>query len=1445
MARTSRFLILFALVASSVLFASSSLPAEVLAQRGDDTLNSCPVMVSDALQLLGDNCDGVERNGACYGYYDVNATFSGEVDPDIFSEPSDLAALSQITALRTAPVDLEENRWGIAVMEVQANVPNTLPGQSVIFLLMGDAEVQNAVEPASAFIPADPVSITLDRDVTARSQPTIDANEVGEIEAGATLAADALSEDGAWLRVVVNEQVAWVPMEVVAANRGLERLPTLTPASRTPMQSFYFTTGISNPQCNEAPNAVTVRSRRDMQIALTVNGVDVTIGSTITFRSIAEDEILITVQEGHLETNDGRRVQRNETINAITSPEGEVAVWGEIRPASSLERQIGAISFLGLSEVTPEAERTGHLLDYLGVASLPAFGGDSDLPEDAIMHEVQEGETLFSIASLYDTSLAEIIADNGLTGTDVSPGQQLLIAHPGSGYINYDNNTQVDSANAAPTNIAPDCSAFAARSPLNGLNRGVNAFYWTPLQNATSYQVRVRNLDEGTVVRFDTSGPQTALAGDVGETNTGDGTNFAWEVLALVDGEVACTSPRVTLPRSFEARDIDTGLALVPPQIISLPEPGAIAPVANCVIDHFDGTYTARFGYVSDNVTDYTIDIGTNNNFNGTANRGQPTVFGPGTHADVVRVRFNDGESVSWTLRSIDGSQSTATATADSAPCLDQPAPLAVTPIAECVIDHFDGTYTARFDSNNSNPGTVRVLSGADNRVSVRGVSVPVMIGAGINDAFEVKFNSSVTWTLRGPDGITRTATASPDTRRCADQPAPLPVNPVAECIIDHFDGTYTARFGYNNSNPGNVLILTGSGNIAGPEPQGTPPTMLSPGRVNAAVTVSFSASSLEATWTLRGPDGVSRTASVTTDAPRCADQPPPRPVTPATDCVIDHYDGTYTARFNVDNQNLGRVLVEGGNNTVAPNTTTPPTMLRRGRTNNAVNITFSDTATWTLRGPDGVSRSATASGDTPRCADQPPPDRPVIPQVECVIANYDLAGNITNYTARFGYFNDHTIPVSIGIGANNSLSNGSGGQPATFAPRRQNNVFSVDFTENVTWTLRGLDGVVRNATASPDTSRCADQPPRPLPGNLSPVLECVVENFDPLTGLTTGYTARFGYARGPATGILIAAGQRQPYSNFFAPGGNLGQPSTFGQGRAVDVFSVDFTQGNLVWHLNGRTATASTNSQRCADQPARPTPGSLAPVAECVIENYNEAGDITGYTARFGYTGAPEGGFSIAAGQVQPYNNQVIPGSNMGQPGFFNPGPVSNALSLNFTGGSVTWNLNGRSATLSADSPRCDDQPARPLPPLTPVAGTVTDLCDGTFVATFGYVNGSTGNPANVPVGAANSVTGGSGSPPTQFAPGTHNDVFRVRFSAGSTVTWTLRGGTASLNASQAANTCPTPTPEPTFTPEPTATPLPPQGDDPANIDVTEEPASPASDPNMTGSEETPEVEG
>jgi LysM repeat protein len=96
-----------------------------------------------ALAQLGDTCADLPRNTACYGNNALTATFVPQTAPVPFAEPADQIALASLETLTTAAYNPDLNEWGIAVMNIQANLPDTLPGQGVIMLAVGGMEVTN------------------------------------------------------------------------------------------------------------------------------------------------------------------------------------------------------------------------------------------------------------------------------------------------------------------------------------------------------------------------------------------------------------------------------------------------------------------------------------------------------------------------------------------------------------------------------------------------------------------------------------------------------------------------------------------------------------------------------------------------------------------------------------------------------------------------------------------------------------------------------------------------------------------------------------------------------------------------------------------------------------------------------------------------------------------------------------------------------------------------------------------------------------------------------------------------------------------------------------------------------------------------------------------------------------------------------------------------------
>lgn len=167
--------------------------------------------------------------------------------------------------------------------------------------------------------------------------------------------------------------------------------------------------------------------------------------------------------------------------------------------------------------------------------------------------------------------------------------------------------------------------------------------------------------------------------------------------------------------------------------------------------------------------------------------------------------------------------------------------------------------------------------------------------------------------------------------------------------------------------------------------------------------------------------------------------------------------DSHFTAYFSYKNENAQLVSIPVGSNNgfnPLPKDRGQPTHFEAGRQRFVFAVPFSGSnLIWTLKGPDGQSRTAIASRYSPRCAQPvPAPSQPVTPIVECVA---DLGSG--NFEARFGYNNPNALGVKIPVGSKNKFSPlpVNRGQVTTFAPGLHQNVFTVNFNgTDLRWTL-------------------------------------------------------------------------------------------------------------------------------------------------------------------------------------------------------------------------------------------------------------------------------------------------------------------------------------------------------------------------------------------------------
>lgn len=310
---------------------------------------SCAAIVTEALQAANSACSATSRNQVCYGNILGAATPAEGVTDLVFEDVGDIAALAQIQSLQLSPLNEVENQWGVALMQLQANLPDTLPGQNVTFLMFGDVTIQdNTGEQASVEATANTAS-------NLRLGPNTTSPIVGSVPANARIiatgkATNSLGEQ--WVRVRYEEyrtRTGWVLADLVTVD--FSALPDVQTDSLTysPMQAFYFRTGIGQQRCSEAPiDGVLVQTPQGAgKVSFNVNGIDIALGST-AFLTAPESEantcVSLLTGDADLQSN-GRRVNLDpgERSCAPRNADGTSGVPGAPEPFDPTEIQSLAV----------------------------------------------------------------------------------------------------------------------------------------------------------------------------------------------------------------------------------------------------------------------------------------------------------------------------------------------------------------------------------------------------------------------------------------------------------------------------------------------------------------------------------------------------------------------------------------------------------------------------------------------------------------------------------------------------------------------------------------------------------------------------------------------------------------------------------------------------------------------------------------------------------------------------------------------------------------------------------------------------------------------------------------------------------------------------------------------------------------------------------------------
>ncbi len=271
--------------------------------EGDE---ACIELVQRAFEDFEFNCAGLGSNSACLGYAAVDAT----VSQASFKLPGDHVDLSNIKRISTSSINVDDQTYGLAVLNLQTNL-HTASREFAVMVLAGDVTIDNVVE--SGFQPTTEIEVSIIENLSVYRAPGSGANVVGELSEGDAVLIDALDMTGNWGRILFENQPAWIMIDQLEIETS--DLPDYSNYSLAPMQAFDLRTGTTS-GCDGAPMpAVMLQSPRGMMTIFIVNGALVEASSTLFMRTVDEFTLRIAVSEGEATLYPG-------SYNEVTVPTG-------------------------------------------------------------------------------------------------------------------------------------------------------------------------------------------------------------------------------------------------------------------------------------------------------------------------------------------------------------------------------------------------------------------------------------------------------------------------------------------------------------------------------------------------------------------------------------------------------------------------------------------------------------------------------------------------------------------------------------------------------------------------------------------------------------------------------------------------------------------------------------------------------------------------------------------------------------------------------------------------------------------------------------------------------------------------------------------------------------------------------------------------------------------
>ncbi len=313
-----------------LVFSVEIVSAKPLLQTEGD---GCSAVAQSALDAVRAVCEAIGRDQVCYGNISIDADASDNAMDFNFEQAGDIVDLSDVAGLRLKTLDYFSDEWGVALLRVQASLPDDAP-QNVTMLLFGNVEIAN--EGVAELVNLKMTTTTASN---VRLSPNSNGPILGSVPGGEEMVANGRITNGVgeeWFRVQFHRGpggVGWIWGNLLTTDGDKNTLVELeTQAARPygPMQAFTFSSGQGDRPCETAPDSgILIQTPAGVgEINFLINEVDIQIGSTAFLQSVPGQSLSARTLDGRVLTTTGgvtRLVPKGSQVSIPVDEDGHAS----------------------------------------------------------------------------------------------------------------------------------------------------------------------------------------------------------------------------------------------------------------------------------------------------------------------------------------------------------------------------------------------------------------------------------------------------------------------------------------------------------------------------------------------------------------------------------------------------------------------------------------------------------------------------------------------------------------------------------------------------------------------------------------------------------------------------------------------------------------------------------------------------------------------------------------------------------------------------------------------------------------------------------------------------------------------------------------------------------------------------------------------------------------